>query len=582
MRRPAIVLAAAAIVWSGLGGPAFAVDPGPDRATSTDIVPPVSLERSSALPAPNGIFDGDPLGLVAYPNDARRYSLSTDHFGVYLCTWTGADGGVDLADATARLNAEVTSYFLDLSGGAYHPVFTARAVIQLEAQDAGNADACAGAVEGSALDSTGDNAAFAVLDNRFNGGLATPGWECENCSHNPYTTFPSNQRWAVVDGWTVTPLSNPSRPPHLTTAVHEIGHTIGWPHSFSGATSSQYDNPIDVMSANTTADGSTRADKPYATVAFNRYRAGWVDPSEVLVFHGGVLETTVAPVGVAGTQMIVLPTDDPLLFLTLDARVPSPLDPIPASFQGVSAHYIDQECSNGAVCSGTISATYTYPPSPNSLDHVTPVGGQAVFDFDPGTPLRAEGTTLTVLGESAAGLRMRLVGYDDIASTVFDGDIVWLATAGITQGCSATSYCPNDPVTRGQMAAFLVRALHLTDPGTVDFSDDDGSIFETDIAKLATAGITLGCNPPSNDRYCPDDSVTRGQMAAFLVRALHLTDPGTVDFSDDDGSIFETDIAKLATAGITLGCNPPSNDRYCPGDSVTRGQMAAFLHRAFI
>jgi hypothetical protein len=69
-------------------------------------------------------------------------------------------------------------------------------------------------------------------------------------------------------------------------------------------------------------------------------------------------------------------------------------------------------------------------------------------------------------------------------------------------------------------------------------------------------------------------------MAAFLTRALHLTDPGTVDFIDDNGSIFEDDIAKLATAGITTGCNPPTNDRYCPNDPVTRGQMAAFLHRA--
>jgi hypothetical protein len=126
------------------------------------------------------------------------------------------------------------------------------------------------------------------------------------------------------------------------------------------------------------------------------------------------------------------------------------------------------------------------------------------------------------------------------------------------------------------MAAFLTRGLGLTDRGTVDFVDDDGSIFEADIEKIATAGITLGC---SEDRFCPNDWATRGQMAAFLTRALGLTDRGTVDFVDDDGSIFEADIEKIATAGITLGCNPPANDRYCPDDHVTRGQMAAFLTR---
>ena len=115
----------------------------------------------------------------------------------------------------------------------------------------------------------------------------------------------------------------------------------------------------------------------------------------------------------------------------------------------------------------------------------------------------------------------------------------------------------------------------------VDFMDDDGSIFETDITWLAIEGITRGCNPPTNDMYCPDKAVTRGQMAAFLVRALNLTDSGAGDlFTDDDGSTFEADIDKLATAGVTRGCNPPTNDMYCPDKPVTRGQMAAFLRRA--
>jgi hypothetical protein len=70
-------------------------------------------------------------------------------------------------------------------------------------------------------------------------------------------------------------------------------------------------------------------------------------------------------------------------------------------------------------------------------------------------------------------------------------------------------------------------------------------------------------------------------MAAFLVRALGYTDNGGGDlFIDDDGNTFEADIDKLGTAGVTKGCNPPANDQYCPDDFVTRGQMAAFLHWA--
>ena len=174
--------------------------------------------------------------------------------------------------------------------------------------------------------------------------------------------------------------------------------------------------------------------------------------------------------------------------------------------------------------------------------------------------------------------------FSDDDGSVFEADIEWMADAGITKGCNPPSnslFCPDSVVTRGQMAAFLVRALGLTDRLDDPFTDDDGSIFEADIERLATAGITKGCNPPVNDRFCPDSKVTREQMAAFLVRALGYTDAGGSNlFVDDDTSIFEADIDRLATAGVTKGCNPPVNDRFCPTGYVTRGQMAAFLHRA--
>ena len=173
---------------------------------------------------------------------------------------------------------------------------------------------------------------------------------------------------------------------------------------------------------------------------------------------------------------------------------------------------------------------------------------------------------------------------DDEAST-FVGNIESIAAAGVTRGCNPPyndRFCPDASVTRGQMAAFLVRALGLkgnTHPGFHDVPL--GSTFAVDIGKLATVGITRGCNPPDNDEFCPDDEVTRAQMAAFIVRALGLTDDSHPGFDDVEASnTFVNDIEKLATAGITKGCNPSRNDRYCPEDSVTRGQMAAFLDRA--
>ena len=174
--------------------------------------------------------------------------------------------------------------------------------------------------------------------------------------------------------------------------------------------------------------------------------------------------------------------------------------------------------------------------------------------------------------------------FTDDDGNIHEGSIEAIAAEGITRGCNPPTndrFCPGDPVTRGQMAAFLNRALDLPATPIDFFVDDDGSTFEVDINRLASAGITRGCDPPDNDRFCPDGFVTRGQMAAFLVRAFGYSDQGAGDlFIDDDGSVFEGDIDKLGTAGVTAGCNPPSNDRYCPNDPVRRDQMASFLTRA--
>ncbi|MGH8911346.1 MAG: TolB family protein [Acidimicrobiia bacterium] len=175
--------------------------------------------------------------------------------------------------------------------------------------------------------------------------------------------------------------------------------------------------------------------------------------------------------------------------------------------------------------------------------------------------------------------------FVDDDDSVFEGDINAIATADITRGCNPPvndRYCPDAVVTRGQMAAFLNRALRLAPAGDQGLTDIAGSVFTADINALAQADITKGCNPPANDRYCPDAIVTRGQMAAFLNRALGLAPAGDQGLTDIEGSVFTADIDALAHAGITKGCNPPANDRFCPDDVVTRGQMAAFLNRALL
>ena len=173
--------------------------------------------------------------------------------------------------------------------------------------------------------------------------------------------------------------------------------------------------------------------------------------------------------------------------------------------------------------------------------------------------------------------------FVDDDGSVHESDIERLDELGITRGCNPPindSFCPAQNVSRDQMAAFLNRALGLPAASMDFFVDDAGSVFEADINAIAEAGITLGCNPPTNDRYCPTSNVTRGQMAAFLKRAFGLPAAAMDFFVDDAGSVFEADINAIAEAGITLGCNPPTNDRYCPTSNVTRAQMASFIVRA--
>lgn len=165
----------------------------------------------------------------------------------------------------------------------------------------------------------------------------------------------------------------------------------------------------------------------------------------------------------------------------------------------------------------------------------------------------------------------------------FVSEIEWLAERGITRGCNPPAndrFCPDDVVTRGQMAAFLVRALGLVGSGNLEFVDDDESIFERDLNAAKAQRVFRGCNPPTNDRACPHDPITRGEMAAVIVRALDLPEVADDAFIDDELSVFEDDINALKAAGITVGCNPPDYNRYCPDRDLTRGEMAAFLYRS--
>jgi S-layer homology domain len=162
----------------------------------------------------------------------------------------------------------------------------------------------------------------------------------------------------------------------------------------------------------------------------------------------------------------------------------------------------------------------------------------------------------------------------------------------VTGGCAGGNYCPGDPVTRAQMAVFLLKSNfgsdHVPPPCTGTVFNDvpcTGGIFDPWIEELASLGITGGCG---GGNYCPANSVTRAQMAVFLLKTLETSayvPPACVGVFDDvpctPGTGFSDWIEDIYNRGITGGCSvvPPL---YCPDNPNTRGQMAVFLDKTFL
>jgi hypothetical protein len=171
------------------------------------------------------------------------------------------------------------------------------------------------------------------------------------------------------------------------------------------------------------------------------------------------------------------------------------------------------------------------------------------------------------------------IRFPDVPATSVHADnIARLVAEDITQGFPDGTFRPALAVNRQQMASFLTRALDLPVPARpIAFTDvSPSNVHYDNIQALAAAEITLGCG---GGRFCPNDPVSREQMASFLSRGLDLPAPATpIVFRDvAPSNVHRANIQALAGAEITLGCGA---DRFCPTDPVRRDQMASFLIRA--
>ncbi len=173
------------------------------------------------------------------------------------------------------------------------------------------------------------------------------------------------------------------------------------------------------------------------------------------------------------------------------------------------------------------------------------------------------------------------VSFSDIGTTVHRNNIRCIAWWGVARGISASLFGPGAPVTRAQMASFLVNLLKaagvtLPQAPEIVFRDISGSVHQYAISQLAELGIVSGTG---TDTYGPGELVTRAQMATMISNVFqritgNVLPAGGNRFADVAKSVHRDAIERLAAAGIASGV---TSDTFAPGASVSRGQMSSFL-----
>jgi hypothetical protein len=190
--------------------------------------------------------------------------------------------------------------------------------------------------------------------------------------------------------------------------------------------------------------------------------------------------------------------------------------------------------------------------------------------------------------------------FNDVLSTAPFFDYISLMSSDhITAGCSTTPplYCPDTPVTRAQMAVFVVKALDLATGTTLTYtptpyfldvpaSGSPDSIYFPYVQRIKDLGITAGCSTTPPD-FCPDISIPQGQMAVFMIKSwmqvnnlttfTYTLTPYFTDVPSTDP--YFKFIQKMKDLGFWTGC---SATQYCENDAVTRADMAPMVMRAII
>lgn len=531
------------------------------------------------------VYDDDPLGLIAAYNITTFFSLDrNDLWDVWICEVPEGTLEFSPEAAVARFEDEIAPYFDWLSGGRYRPVFRVGGVIEASSFD--NWGGCNTPVYEASMELPEEDRpqGALIIVNMVTtasfgsfGAYGFPSPVEVKIWGSP--TYPSNPRDVMLGGQVLAePGSLPPTNfvlgplPKISTVAHEMGHGIGFPHSFR---TSAYDNPMDVMSNNDAAAGLQ-----VGTIAINRYAAGWIDPEQVRIHTGGRAVYRLHPIGEEGTQMLVLRSEGSS-FLALGARVRKGYDSgIPV--EGVESYLVDQQPDDCFQYPDYLACFGTERPTQLFAD----VGAGYTWEGMAVNIVRRVGDSFLV--EVSPAVEESDNRFVDDDGNTHEENIEIIAALGITLGCNPPDndrYCPSRPVTRAEMSVFLGRALGESGDGTAAvsrFSDiPDGAWYLGHVEALADLGVFPD---EAGDPFRPSDPLTRLEMAVWMAGAFESiteVEPQGIFTDVSADAWYAGAVEGLAAVGVTKGCktDPPS---YCPDHEVTRDQMASFLARVLI